>query len=316
VSTRDQLEAVLRGWNAYELGRGAAPVIDYDLRPDVTDAEPVRSRFGAYQRCVELAEAADERGEAAVAARAWAEVAHLGALLGERPALSDYLRATQGSEPAGWTDDYLLHRRDIARAGVGGLGVAWGPDTTKELRRQRKTFDREEAVALMRSVAAAYEPEVRALTGATAPFHLSVEAADVDAYWSYWLDGSGADVRLRVNSRKASFTETDATQLAIHEILGHGLQSASMAEAAQHPEVPWVRLLAVHAPHQIVLEGLAQILPLLLVPDAATAGGSPRPIHRAGARGTAPCSQPGVLRHGLRRPRPPTSAVLDRRGHR
>lgn len=41
------------------------------------------------------------------------------------------------------------------------------------------------------------------------------------------------------------------------EVLGHGLQSASLsAEASSHD-----------APHQVMLEGLAQAFPLFILPD-------------------------------------------------
>jgi hypothetical protein len=56
-------------------------------------------------------------------------------------------------------------------------------------------------------------------------------------------------------------------QFALHEVLGHALQSACLAERCGREEVPWVRLLSVHAPHQVLFEGLAQALPLLVVPD-------------------------------------------------
>lgn len=79
----------------------------------------------------------------------------------------------------------------------------------------------------------------------------------MDAYWSYWLDGSGQDVRLRLNLKNAPVTEVRARQFALHEVLGHGLQSASLAARCQHDDVPWVRLLSVHAPHQVMLEGRA-----------------------------------------------------------
>ena len=48
---RDELEAILRGWNAYEIARGANPVIDFDLRPDLTEAVPIESRLGAHHLC-------------------------------------------------------------------------------------------------------------------------------------------------------------------------------------------------------------------------------------------------------------------------
>lgn len=47
---RDELESVLRGWNAYEIQRGAAPIIDYDLRPDITQAVPIQSRLETHRR--------------------------------------------------------------------------------------------------------------------------------------------------------------------------------------------------------------------------------------------------------------------------
>ena len=51
---RDELEAILRGWNAYEVARGANPVIDFDLRPDLSETVPIESRLEAYHRCLDL----------------------------------------------------------------------------------------------------------------------------------------------------------------------------------------------------------------------------------------------------------------------
>jgi hypothetical protein len=60
-----------------------------------------------------------------------------------------------------------------------------------------------------------------------------------------------------------------ARQFALHEVLGHGLQCASLAARCQEVDVPWVRLLSVHAPYQVMLEGLAQVMPLFVTPDDA-----------------------------------------------
>jgi len=51
---RDELEAILRGWNAYEVARGAKPVIDFDLRPDLSETVPIESRLEGYHRCLDL----------------------------------------------------------------------------------------------------------------------------------------------------------------------------------------------------------------------------------------------------------------------
>jgi hypothetical protein len=111
------------------------------------------------------------------------------------------------------------------------------------------------------------EPDVRRIVGSDAPFNLSVEHVDLDAYWAYWLDGVGANVRLRINSRRASFTEVQARQFALHEVLGHGLQCASYAQNCQRLDVQWVRTTSVHAQQQVLLEGLAQALPLFARPN-------------------------------------------------
>jgi hypothetical protein len=95
---------------------------------------------------------------------------------------------------------------------------------------------------------------------------LTVETADVDAYWAYWLDGSGSDIRVRLNTRRARFTRTRCREAALHEVLAHGLQSASIAEHSRTHDVPWVRLFSVHAQQQTLLEGLAQALSLFVAP--------------------------------------------------
>ncbi|WP_228771324.1 hypothetical protein [Actinokineospora iranica] len=128
-------------------------------------------------------------------------------------------------------------------------------------------LEAEEAPQAIRQAADELEPLVRQATGATADFRLRVETVAVDAYWAYWLDGAGQDIRLRINLRRARFTRVRARQFALHEILGHGLQYANLAARCAHESVPWVRLLSVFAPHQVLLEGLAQALPLFVNAD-------------------------------------------------
>jgi hypothetical protein len=79
------------------------------------------------------------------------------------------------------------------------LGITWGPDTNTELRQAEGVLDVAEAPDVIRQAAAELEPAVREATGSTAPYRLTVETSEVDAYWAYWLDGAGQDVRLRLN---------------------------------------------------------------------------------------------------------------------
>ncbi|OLE30899.1 MAG: hypothetical protein AUG44_00110 [Actinobacteria bacterium 13_1_20CM_3_71_11] len=239
---RDEVEATIRGWDAYERARGATPVIDYDLHPQDA-AAPAASRYEVLHRLGELRAAAPGDTDPRLIARLTADIAYLQAMLGVRATLRDYVRQTQGCDAAGWPEEYVTFRGDQARAALAGFGI---PDAIRE-------------------AATGLEPDVRALAGTDAPFRLAIETADVDAYWAYWLDGAGADARLRLNLRRARFTAVMARQFALHEVLGHALQSASLA--ARCAGVPWVRLMSVHAPQQVASEGLAQALPLFVTPD-------------------------------------------------
>jgi hypothetical protein len=264
---RDAVEGTLRAWDAYETSRGTDPVVDFDCAPTCEPVAPVPDRLAAMERLTEHLRDALAAGDEMTAVRVRADIAYLSALLGERWPLSEYLAATQGCAAAGWPDDHLTALRERAQGALAALGVGWGPGTADELRHVEAPVDPAEAPERIRAAAAELEPVVRALTATDAPYRLSVETVDVDAYWAYWLDGVGQDVRLRFNRRNVVFTEARVRQFAQHEILGHALQSASWTAAAAAHDVPWVRLPSVHVPYQVLLEGLAQALPLFATPD-------------------------------------------------
>lgn len=266
MGLRDETESVLRAWNAHEQGRGADPIIDFDCHPYYGEIQPAASRLTVYQRLQELHRHAEESGDAALALRIGADIACLAAFMGERRPLSEYVLATQGCPAAGWPAAYVEERGEIARQSLGLLGIGWGPETLADMWAAEGRISADEAAAAIRESVARYEPAVREATGTGAPYELSIETTDVDAYWSFWLDGAGDKIRLRLNLRDAKYTVADGRQFALHEVLGHGLQNASFTAHAARENVPWVRLTSVHALHQVLLEGLAQALPLFIAP--------------------------------------------------
>ncbi|MCX0275413.1 hypothetical protein NLM24_33010 [Nocardia zapadnayensis] len=204
-----------------------------------------------------------------------------GALLAQRRCLYEpsWFVSTQGCSAAGWPEDYVSEKGEIAREALAARGVGWNSNTAATLAEIDGPLDASAASDAIRHAAIAYEPSVRQATGSHAPYDLTVESADVDAYWAYWLDGAGHRVRLRLNMRNANFTEVRARQMALHEILGHGLQSASIAARCAAEDVPWVRLLSVHGPQQVLLEGWAQAMPLFITPDDEPLVASIRLVH-------------------------------------
>lgn len=270
MEARDALEVVIRAWHRLEVERGGPGIIEFDCHPQERtgpEAPALTDRLQVYDALGALAGELPADTEPYVAARLAADRAYLGAGLGERAGLDAYVRATQGCPAAGWPGDYVEHRGDVARAELDRLGIAWGTGTENALRAREEPLDAGAAPDAIRAATAEFEPRVRKLVGTDAPYELSVERVDVDEYWSYWLDGAGRRVRLRLNARNARFTRVGVRQFALHEVLGHGLQCAAFAHRCAAEDVPWVRLLSVHGPTQVLLEGLAQAMPLFVVPE-------------------------------------------------
>ncbi|MFE9785108.1 hypothetical protein ACFYO7_06990 [Nocardia salmonicida] len=263
MSVRNEVEHALRAWNQHELARGGPAVIDFDFAPVDEEPAPV-DRLSTFRRLQELLPQAEHPS---VIQRVTADLAYLRALMGERPELDAYVRATQGCPATGWPSDYVTARGELARQCIEGLGIGWGANTSADLIAAEGQIAPEDAPDAIRQAAHDYEQVVRQATDTQAEFNLTIESADVDAYWAYWLDGAGQNVRLRLNSRNASYTKVQARQFALHEVLGHGLQSASIAAFCATEEVPWVRLSSVHGPQQVLLEGLAQAMPLFVAAD-------------------------------------------------
>jgi hypothetical protein len=265
VSLRDDVEQVIRAWDAHEIARGGQPVIDYDCAPTSEPVIAAGSRLEVFDRLNALRAEADQDEQIGPVVRG--HVAYLSTLLGERPELGPYLEATQGCPAGGWPEDYVMAVGDRARTALADLGVSWGPGTDDDLNKVEEPITLDQARDQVVAIAAAAEPAIRAIAETDAPYNVTVEIHDVDDYWAYWLDGAGSDVRLRFNTRQAVFTQNRLRQFAMHEILGHALQSASYAQTCTEQDVPWVRLLSVNLPYQVTLEGLAQAMPLFLTPD-------------------------------------------------
>ncbi|MGW5136296.1 hypothetical protein [Streptomyces sp. NPDC004135] len=259
------LEHVLRGWHRHETERGNPAVIDFDCAP--APAPAALGRLEALRRLRSLHDRARRANDIRLVREVQAQLAYLYALLGERPSLDTYVRHTQGCGARGWPADYVTERGEQARHLLADAGIAWGPDTLHDLNRAEGVIAAEAAAEAIRHEAASFEPRVRTAVGATAPYDLAIEVVRVDAYWSYWLDGAGRTVRLRINLRRAAFTAVQVRLFALHEVLGHGLQSASFHAAFTEDIQEWLPLLTVHSPCQVVLEGLAQSLPVFVAAD-------------------------------------------------
>lgn len=89
------------------------------------------------------------------------------------------------------------------------------------------------------------------------------EFVDVDAYWNYWIDGSGKQYRLRFNRSDRAYGASEITQFCLHELIGHCGQASGWHSSAIKLSKS-TRLLTVHSCEQVHLEGFGQGLPFLL----------------------------------------------------
>jgi hypothetical protein len=264
---RDAVEEAIRRWDALERSRGEAPVIDFDCAPPAEKPQPFVHRFAALDILSRLRVEANSQHQPALGVQLDAHIVYLRALIGEQLPFDQYISLTQGCQPRGWTQDYIEQRASIAKDALMPLGISWDEHTWKNLRAVSEQLPAAEVGAAIAQYARKHESSVRQLVNTVAEFNLSIEDVEIDAYWSYWLDGAGHDTRLRINKTNASFSRIDAYRFALHEVLGHALQYSSLTAQAETRAVEWPKILAVHCPHQILFEGLAQVLPWIASPD-------------------------------------------------
>ncbi|MGH3787498.1 MAG: hypothetical protein ACRDRG_13325 [Pseudonocardiaceae bacterium] len=263
---RDVEEAVRR-WDALERSRGESPVIDFDCAPPAEIPSPFDNRFAALDALTQLRTETDVQHQPVLRAYLDAHIAYLSALIGQQLPFGEYISLTQGCMPRGWTRDYIEERAESAKEALKSLGVSWDEHTWMNLGALSEQLPAADVSSAIAEYAAKYESSVRQLVDTNADFNLTIKEVDVDAYWSYWLDGAGHDARLRINRKKASFSQIDAYRFALHEVLGHALQYSSLTAETESNTVEWPRILAVHCPHQVLFEGLAQVLPWMASPN-------------------------------------------------
>ncbi|MBV9013273.1 MAG: hypothetical protein JO272_14715 [Pseudonocardiales bacterium] len=264
---RDAVEEAIRRWDALERSRGEAPVIDFDCAPPGGQPSPYDNRFAALDDLTRLRIEADTHHQPALRTQLDAHIAYLGALIGQQLPLDEYISLTQGCMPRSWTRDYIEQYAWVAREALESLGISWDEDTWTNLHAASEQLSAADVSSAIAEYADKYESSIRRLVDTDADFNLTIEDVEVDAYWSYWLDGTGHDTRLRINKSRASFSRVDAYRFALHEVLGHALQYSSLTAQAESHTVEWPRILAVHCPHQVLFEGLAQVLPWVASPD-------------------------------------------------
>jgi len=259
---RDEVDGIVRTWHMYEVARGGAPIIDYDLQPHDHEPAPPASTDEVVAR---LQDVAARTTDTQLLEYVNAHIAFGQALTSGNWLFADFVKMTQGVWPRRWPPGDVEKSRSSAASHLAQLGIELGPQTRSMLNDLDRPLQSSEVEVAILEAASDLRPQVSGLVGELAPFDVEILLVqDPSVYWAYWIDGAGSKARLRINESNASFTDVTAVQFALHEVLGHAAQAAGWArELSKEPDA-WPRTSCLHTPQQVILEGWAQALPLYL----------------------------------------------------
>ena len=178
--------------------RGEALQLWTSLFPKSDPVTPAEDRVSVAEQLATLRREAMDRGERVPLVRR----------VGCPPGLRDgFARRALGNpqvhrsnsrmQGSGWSATYIESCAETLRESLDDLGIGWGPSTEAALEAGEGALDVDAAGAAIREAAVELGTAVRALTGSDATYNLKIDNVNEDAYWAYWLDGTGSDVRMQ-----------------------------------------------------------------------------------------------------------------------
>jgi hypothetical protein len=272
------LSTFFQRWHRLEKGRGAKGglVIDFDMAPRALhgDPEPYPDRWAALAELRMLrdrvAAAQDLWNPAFLAAKLAGAEAYLRALLGERAETGAYLAATMGFVPVRPDPVALAEEGAQLAEAFAERGVPWSEEGRLAWRRHFGRTDLSAFETDLRAAADALVGRLRVWLPGLPPPAFAMKVVETDAYWSNWIDGSvEAGVTLQVNTHpRIEYQQHSHLALAAHEIAGHACHVAGLRGAAGGGRLDAAALnLAVHSCEAFQMEGLAQAMLHLLLPE-------------------------------------------------
>ena len=261
-----------RGWHTYEKANGGPSIIDFDLSSLVGE-ETFQSR---RQIAWSLAQLRDELTgssweETFLRARLNGSVAYLDALRKREMAFPEYVRQTLGTDPESIAEPELAEMRLRIESLLAPYDLHL---QHSDLARYKKLFSLEDPEAIRQGIIGDQDQWLLRVREAGIPvpskLPLTVKFANVDEYWSNWIDGSYRDgITLAINLHKRKqYTKDAPLFLCLHEICGHAVQMSIWQNRIAEGQLSQAcGLTNVHSPEMFVVEGLGQTVPDLLSDD-------------------------------------------------
>jgi len=262
----DELCRFVISWHRFEQHLGRLTVIDFDLVgfDDTFEVEILPGRFGYIRWAEELLLKLEDAGlsDSFESQKLNGHMHALRALCGQSFALGDYIEATMAFRPTVYSDEAISSVIDDIESRCSALGLsrddlAHGHIPEGQVGPQPHDIEEAFCTELSRLTT-----DIERRFQLKLDFDLRFEFVTEDAYWNYWIDGSGRSYRLRFNRSDRTYGTSEVTHFCLHELIGHCGQASGWYGSSKLSK--FARILTVHTCEQVHLEGFAQGLPFLL----------------------------------------------------
>lgn len=269
VDRAERMVQTYRGWDALEQARGGLEIVDFDLS-DVEGLITFNSRREVLNSLMELRDQLDgvSAEENFLRARVCGSIAYLRTLLGQKIPFPDYVRETLGVDVSPFSDEEI----EDSRRSVSNHLLSFGLSFTRE---DRSRFESDLLIQnpeqIRQGIIGQRDYWLGKLRDSGVPvpkkLQLSVQFAEVDAYWNNWISGSvqrGITLSINLHVRKR-YDLGRPLVLCLHEICGHAVQMSIWRKRISQGQISQAcGLTTVHSPEMFVSEGLGQTVPDLL----------------------------------------------------
>ena len=240
-------------------------VIDFDPCGATEGFEP-RSSSSSVRELFDRAQKLTKELSQPLSRKLKGHVALLCALVGQRVPIDFYVEMTMGLPPRRFDEDAIKRVLYDIGAVTSSLGISKEEFLRVHNPVDEPIFEGDLVVEKFRERFDILRLSLEREFGLRPDFKLDIQRVDVDAYWTYWVDGTNGKYRLRLNrSSGKKYRESEIDQFVLHELVAHCSQMAAWQNSFKAGDLGAAEAVtSVHTWEQPLLEGIAQALPLMM----------------------------------------------------
>jgi hypothetical protein len=268
----EQIILTYRGWDDFERAHGGPDIVDFDLSPleGSLSFDSRRKILAEFSRLYDQLDGTSGEEEF-LRARLQGSIFYLRALMGQQIPFPEYLQNTLGFVPQPFSTEEVEDARQAVIQSLAPFGLELRAEDRERFENQLLIRDANE---IRKGIVGEQDIWLNRLRNAGIPVpnqpSITVQFAEVDAYWSNWIQGSaqnGITLTINLHWRK-KYDKGRPMVLCLHEICGHAVQMSIWKDLIVAGKLNQAcGLTTVHSPEMFVSEGLGQTVPELLKDD-------------------------------------------------